>query len=82
MDTHDVGRGRNGVEAALRSITAKSLIMGIDTDILYPISEQEKIAKLIPSAEFAVINSAEGHDGFLLEQQQVGRHIEAFLSRI
>ena len=53
--------------------------MGIDTDVLYPLHEQEELARLMPHAELKVINSDAGHDGFLLEQDQVAAHIKSFL---
>ncbi len=79
MDTHDVGRGRGGVEAALRSLGQPVLVLGIDSDVLYPLHEQEEMATLIPQGELKVVQSREGHDGFLLEQQQVGGAIGQFL---
>ena len=79
MDTHDVGRGRGGMHTALSSIKCPTLIMGMDSDILYPIHEQQELAKLIPNSIFKVILSREGHDGFLLEQSQVEENIKSFL---
>lgn len=63
MDTHDVGRGRGGVDAALGSIKCATLIMGIDSDILYPLHEQQELTKKIPNSKFKVISSRDGHDG-------------------
>lgn len=80
MDTHDVGRNRGGVEAALKSIKQPVLVLGIDSDVLYPLSEQEEIARCVPRGEMKVVRSREGHDGFLLEQQQVGGAIAQFLA--
>ena len=82
MDTHDVGRFRGGVEAALKSISQPVLVLGIDSDILYPLSEQEELTRHIPSSRLVVVKSREGHDGFLLEQDQVGDAITAFLDSI
>jgi len=81
MDSHDVGRGRGGLDPALGSIhpSTRVLVMGIDSDVLYPLTEQLHLASKIANAEFRVINSVDGHDGFLLEQQQVAKHIEKFL---
>jgi homoserine O-acetyltransferase/O-succinyltransferase len=67
MDSHNVGRGRGSVESALRTITAKTLVIGISTDILFPIEEQKFIAEHIPNAEYIEISSPYGHDGFLIE---------------
>jgi len=74
-----VGRFRGGIEAALKSITQPVLVIGIDSDILYPLSEQEELATHIPSSRLVVVKSREGHDGFLLEQDQVGNAIIEFL---
>jgi homoserine O-acetyltransferase/O-succinyltransferase len=81
LDTHDVGRGRGGVPTALGEIKTPVLVMGIDSDILYPLYEQEELAALIPGSHFAVINSSDGHDGFLLEQDQVAQNIAGFLNK-
>jgi homoserine O-acetyltransferase len=67
MDTHNVGRSRGSVEQALQQIKAKTLVIGISTDILFPPSEQEFLARHIPGAQVAIIDSLYGHDGFLLE---------------
>ncbi|TAE21038.1 MAG: homoserine O-acetyltransferase [Candidatus Kapaibacterium sp.] len=67
MDSHNLGRGRTSVEAALRSITAKAFVIGISTDILFPVEEQKLIAEHIPNAEYIEISSPYGHDGFLIE---------------
>ena len=71
MDSHNVGRGRGGIENALQKIKAKTNAIGITTDILFPINEQEFIAKNIAGADFTAINSLYGHDGFLLEFEQL-----------
>ncbi len=80
MDNHHVGRGRESVEAALRSIKARALVIGIDSDILFPVQEQEYLARYIPDAEFRVINSLFGHDGFLVEFDQLNHHLQEFLN--
>jgi len=79
MDRHDIGRGRGGVKQALDSIAGEVMIMGIDSDLLYPIHEQQELAALMPRAAFRVIKSDDGHDGFLLEQDQVANNIASFL---
>jgi homoserine O-acetyltransferase len=79
MDTHDVGRNRGGKTNALSSVRIPAMVLGIDSDILYPIHDQEELAKLFPNGELAVIYSDAGHDGFLLEQEQVAAHITGFL---
>jgi homoserine O-acetyltransferase/O-succinyltransferase len=81
MDSHHVGRGRKNVEEALKSITANTLVVSIDSDVLYPPAEQEYLAEHISGARLAVISSLFGHDGFLLEYEQLNRHILQFLSQ-
>jgi homoserine O-acetyltransferase/O-succinyltransferase len=79
MDSHDVGLHRGGVEAALRKITAKTLVIGIKSDVLYPISEQEYLQKTIRGAELLNINSDFGHDGFLLEYEKIETALKKFI---
>lgn len=79
MDTHDVGRNRGGIVQALSSVKIPAMVLGIDSDILYPLHEQEELAELFPNGELGVIHSDAGHDGFLLEQDQVAAYITKFL---
>jgi len=79
MDSHNVGRGRGSVENALQKINSKALAIGIATDILFPVNEQKLIAENIPNGEFVEINSLYGHDGFLLEYEQLRKIISGFL---
>jgi homoserine O-acetyltransferase len=73
MNSHDIGRGRGGVTAALARVTAQVTVAGIDSDRLYPLSLQEELARLLPGGgRCTVIESEFGHDGFLLESGQVG----------
>ena len=80
MDSHDVGRGRKGVEAALKQITAKTLVIGIRSDLLYPITEQEFLQKNIPGAALLSIASDFGHDGFLLEYEKIESALTKFIN--
>jgi homoserine O-acetyltransferase len=79
MSSHDVGRGRGGVIEALRGVTAVSLVIGIDSDRLFPVEDQQVIAANIPAnidgAEAAVISSRFGHDGFLIEDELVSAEL-------
>jgi homoserine O-acetyltransferase len=79
MDAHHIGRGRSSVAGALRSITAKTLVVGIQSDLLFPVEEQKLLASHIPDAQFACIDSTYGHDGFLIEYQQLEKIIGVFL---
>jgi len=73
MNAHDVGRGRGGVGAALAAVEARTLVVGISSDRLYPVAQQEELARAIPGARLEVIESPYGHDGFLIEWETVGR---------
>jgi len=83
MSSHDVGRGRGGVAAALALATARALVLGIDSDRLFPVPGQRQIAAglagNIDGTEPRVISSPFGHDGFLIEDRLVGAHIERLL---
>ncbi len=80
MNHHDVGRGRGGIPAALRRITARVAVAGISSDRLYPLRLQQELQTLIPRADpLTVIDSLDGHDGFLTEHEQVGALIRATL---
>lgn len=79
MDKHNVGRDRTSVQAALNGIKAKTLIIGISTDILFPPVEQEFLAAYIPNAQLSIIDSNYGHDGFLLEYETLTRLLENFI---
>lgn len=70
-DSHNIGRNRDGVEKALGQVTAKTICIGIDSDNLFPCSEQRQMAEHIPNALYREITSMFGHDGFLLEWQQI-----------
>jgi homoserine O-acetyltransferase/O-succinyltransferase len=81
MDSHNIGRGRESVQQALNTIEAKTLVIGISSDILFPTHEQEFIAANIPGAALNVIHSTYGHDGFLLEFEQIENIIINFLKK-
>ncbi|GJM28507.1 MAG: homoserine O-acetyltransferase [Cyclobacteriaceae bacterium] len=71
MDSHNVGRGRGGVSAALSKITANTTIVGIRSDVLFPLEEQRFLAMNIRESVYHEIDSDYGHDGFLLELDQL-----------
>ena len=79
MDSHHIGRKRNSVEDALKLIQAKTLVIGIKNDVLFPIEEQLFIAKHIPDACFFELNSFYGHDGFLVEIDILTKELGNFL---
>jgi homoserine O-acetyltransferase len=71
VDSNNVGRNRGGCKAALAEIKARTLVIGIDSDRLFPTVEQKYLAENIPGAEYREITSRFGHDGFLLENEQL-----------
>lgn len=77
-DSHDVGRGRGGCEKALSNIQAKALIIGINSDLLFPPVEQIYLSKHIPSAKLFLIESLYGHDGFLIETRMITNLLNNF----
>lgn len=79
MDSHNVGRGRKSVTEALSTVKPNTLVIGVENDVLFPITEQEFLAKHIPDAAFHSIKSAYGHDGFLIETDILTNVIGNFL---
>lgn len=83
MASHDVGRGRGGVVAALESIAIPAVVVSIDTDRLFPPRLQVEVCELVSRAEPLITISSEfGHDGFLVESDSVGAAIRHALSII
>jgi homoserine O-acetyltransferase len=81
MNHHDVGRGRGGVAEALARVRAAVTVVGISSDRLYPLALQHELARLLPGDRpVTVIESASGHDGFLLEVDQLGPVVASALS--
>lgn len=81
MDSHDVLRGRIGsYESVLREIKARTLVIGIDSDTLFPVEEQRFLQQKIPDAEFGLIESAHGHDSFLIDYDKLNVLIYDFLA--
>lgn len=72
MDTHDVARGRGDYATVLSEIHHPTLVIGIDSDVLYPVEEQKELAALIPNARLEIISSVHGHDAFLIELEKLG----------
>ena len=77
VDSQNVGRHRGGVAAALAQIKAKSIVISITSDGLFPPCESSEWAKYIPGAIYYEIESRFGHDGFLLETEQITRIIHS-----
>ncbi|MFJ4232016.1 homoserine O-acetyltransferase [Cellulosimicrobium cellulans] len=80
MLTHDLGRDRGGVEAALAQVAAHALVVAVDTDRLFLPADCARIAAGIPGAEpLRTLTSDFGHDGFLIEFDQLGPIVADFL---
>ena len=71
MDGHDLGRGRGPTEAVLRHVKTPALVVGISSDVLYPASEGEALARSLGNADFAVLDEPQGHDAFLIETDRL-----------
>ncbi len=78
MDSHNVGRNRGRIESALAQIKAKTLVIAIDSDYLFPLEDSQVLAEFIPDATLEVISSDFGHDGFLIEHKKISQAIEKF----
>lgn len=80
MDTHDVGRHRAIIPEVLGSIRARTLLIGISSDLLFPLHEQAFLANHIPGAKMETIDSPYGHDGFLTEGDKINDLILKFIT--
>jgi homoserine O-acetyltransferase len=82
MLTHDIGRDRGGVEAALESVRAHTLALAVSSDRLFLPEQSERIADGVPGpSDFVLVDTPYGHDGFLIESDQVGAAIEDLLGQ-
>lgn len=81
MDSHDVGRGRGSVEAALRSIDQPALVISVSSDGLYPATEVAAMAHHLPNAELHEIEAPHGHDAFLIRVGEVNDYLVDFIRR-
>ncbi|HMO11210.1 MAG TPA: homoserine O-acetyltransferase [Actinotalea sp.] len=80
--SHDVGRGRGGVEAALAGVTARPLVVAVDSDRLYLPEQSARTAAALPGSPAShVVHSDHGHDGFLIEIEQVGALVREVLAQ-
>lgn len=81
MLSHDLGRDRGGVESALSQITARALVVAVDSDRLFPPEQASRITAWVPGAEpLRIVTSDFGHDGFLIEFDQLGPIVADFLA--
>ena len=86
MDLHDVGKGRGGLESGIARIRVPTLVLGINSDILYPIYQQRQIHQLLARngtpTELVEIDSPHGHDAFLINVDQVAEAVGVFLDEV
>ena len=92
MDTHDITRGRvstpnptptqDDLQEVLSKAPPKALVIGVESDVLFPISQQVELAKHLPEAKFMKLESGDGHDGFLLEFDTLNKTIREHLQEV
>jgi len=82
MHSHDLARGRGDYPDVLGNIRQPALVVSVSSDALYPPAEQQFLAAHLPAAEYAVLESAHGHDGFLIETSALGELIRDFRERV
>lgn len=84
MNTHDVGRDRGGIEEALGRVSARTLVLGVDSDRMFPVATQHRLARGIRGSvsgrDAEVLTSDFGHDGFLIDTETVGAHLRALFA--
>lgn len=76
MDTHDIGRNREGIIKALSSINIPTLVISLKDDGLFPLEDQKLLANHLPNGIFRFIRSDYGHDGFLIESEKITRLVK------
>ena len=82
LDSHDVSRGRaRGVGEVLRKIRQPVLVVGISSDVLYPVAMQRELAEQMPNATLRIVESPQGHDAFLLESEIVSQLVTEALAQ-
>ena len=81
LNTHDVGRSRGGHEEALGALPQPALVVGIRSDVLYPLHEQIELSSLLPGGRLEVMSSHQGHDSFLADQKSLATLATPFFNR-
>ena len=82
LNRHDIGRGRGGLNKALASSQVPTMVVGVDTDILYPYHQQEHISRNLGNLlAIAKLSSPVGHDAFLVEGRQMDRILRNFIQQ-
>lgn len=78
MDSHDLARDRGGIP----ELSMPALVVGISSDLLYPLAEQQELAALLPNAKLALLDSPHGHDAFLIETATLDRQVREFCATL
>jgi homoserine O-acetyltransferase len=78
MNTHDVSRGRGHFLEVLENLRQRALVVSVSSDILYPPQEQQLLAQYMPNARYEVLDSDHGHDGFLIQSNDLAKLIKSF----
>jgi len=79
INSHDVGRGRGGVEAALAHFAGPALVVAVDSDRLFPLKNSQALSAALPGSQgVKVVHSEVGHDGFLVESSQFNAFVGEF----
>lgn len=81
MDSHNVARGRESIVNALSLVKAKTLVIAVSSDLLFPVTESKVLAEGISNSQLSIINSLYGHDGFLIETEQLKKEFEQFYAQ-
>lgn len=81
VDSHNIARGRGSVEEALHRIKARTLVVAISSDILFPVEAHRPLREHIADVEYHLIESDFGHDGFLVEHEKLNAIIQNFMDK-
>ena len=85
MDRFDLSKHGDHVEVLRRALLEQALVIGVESDLLFSISEQRAVARSLDDAGvttyFRPLTCIEGHDSFLIDLERFGREIRSFLSR-
>lgn len=79
LNTHDIGRGRGGIQESIKQMKAKIVLLGFTHDLIYPADTIRSFAHLLPNSTFCLVNTTYGHDGFLTEYDKWGPFIKQFM---
>ena len=79
MDSHNICRNRGEIEEVLSKITTKTTLVGIESDYLFPLNEQQLLHQHLPNSTLKIIDSDFGHDGFLIEFDLLSQIIKEIL---